>query len=259
MRNNNPSDDRMITPRAIKFKIAKCNKKYWFDDDPVKTLHANTLTSSIPYGERFFVSCMISHLKKIKNKTLKKEALSFIRQEMNHSKAHYRLYLKVVKPFYPKLKTRNCLYQKFFVLLALLLGNKVRLAIVAAMEHFTAVSGAYYLQNEKLIEGVDETIHSIFKWHFIEEVEHKAVAYDILQETGHNYFVRILGFFLAFFFLLSGFLSSFLHMVWYDKLYKSRAFYKNLFSFFLGKEGMIRKLWRPYLKYLLPHFHPSEV
>lgn len=248
----------MITPRDVRFKIPKCEKKYWFNDDPVKTLHANALTSGIPYGERYFVVCILSHMKKIKNKALKKDVVNFIKQELNHAKAHYRLYLKAVKPHYPKLRVRNCLYQKIFMVLALLVGHRIRLATVAAIEHYTAVSGEYFIQHEELTEGMDDTLNLIFQWHFIEEIEHKAVAYDILQETGQNYFIRMAGFILGTFFITSGFLTSFLHMVRYDKLYKNKQFYQDAFAFFIGKKGILRALFFPYLRYIKPYFHPNQ-
>lgn len=239
----------------LKF-IPKATHKYWFDNDPIKTLHANTLTSSIPYGERFFVISVIPYLKKIKDKNLKKATLQFIRQEINHSKIHYRLYYQTVKPFYPKLRIKNCFYQKIFFILAFLLGGKGRLAIVAAMEHFTAVSGAYYLQNPTLLLGMGNQISQIWRWHFTEELEHRALAFDIFHFTGRNYLLRVVGYWLAAFFLLTGFISTFFHMVSYDKLYQKRSFYRNSYQFFFGKSGLIRQLWRPYLSYLKPGFHP---
>lgn len=232
------------------------HKKYWFDNCPVKTLHANTVTSSIPYGERFFIACMAPHLKKIKDKALKRRAIQFIREELSHSKAHYRLYLQVVKPHYPTLRIKKRFYQKCFTLCALLLGNKVRLAIVAGMEHFTAIAGEYYLSKPQKLNGMHESIKNLWLWHFKEEVAHKTVALDILNSTGKNYIIRIFGYFLAGFFLAFGFIGTFSHMAIKDKLFFSIKFHCSVFKYLLSKDGLLRSSWLSSLRYLKPNFYP---
>lgn len=249
---------RTVTARPIKFRINKSHKKYWFNDDPVKTLHANTLTASIPYGEQFFIACVLPYIKSIKDKTLRKNAIQFAKQELNHSKEHFRLFLKTVKPFYPRLKVKNNLYQTLFKGVAIVVGPKIRLSMVAAMEHFTAVTGELYIREPERLGGIDERIYLLWQWHFIEEVEHKAVAFDILKSVTNNYFIRAIGFFLAASFLMIGFTSAFSHMAIADKLYLKPSFYQQCWQFFWGKNGFLRQLSLPYLRYLLPSFHPVD-
>ncbi len=247
-----------VKPRHIKFAIQKAHRKYWFNDSAVKTLHANTLTASIPYGEQFFIACVLPYVKTIKDKTLRKNAIQFAKQELNHSKEHFRLFLKTVKPFYPRLKVKNNFYQKLFQGVALIVGPKIRLAMVAAMEHFTAVTGELYIREPERLGGIDERIYLLWQWHFIEEIEHKAVAFDILKTVTPNYLIRATGFFLAASFLMIGFLSAYGHMVIADKLYLKPSFYWQSLQFFWGKQGFLRRLSWPYLRYLLPSFHPNQ-
>jgi len=249
---------RTVKPRHISFRITKAHRKYWFNDDPVKTLHANTLTASIPYGEQFFIACVLPYIKTIKDKTLRKNAIQFAKQEQNHSKEHFRLFLKTVKPFYPRLKVKNNFYQKLFQGLALVVGPKIRLAMVAAMEHFTAVTGELYIREPERLGGIDERIYLLWQWHFIEEVEHKAVAYDVLKTVSTRYLIRAIGFFLAASFLMIGFTSAYGHMAIADKLYLKPSFYKQSWQFFWGRNGFLRRLSLPYLRYLLPSFHPLQ-
>jgi predicted metal-dependent hydrolase len=137
-------------------------------------------------------------------------------------------------------------------------GAKIRLAMVAAMEHFTAVTGELYIREPERLAGVDEQIYLLWQWHFIEEVEHKAVAFDILKNVSNSYTIRAVGFLLAAFFLMFGFTSTFAHMARYDKLHKKKAFYKEAYQFFWSKSGIFRRLFKPYLRYLLPSFHPND-
>lgn len=248
-----------VKPRHLKFRITKAHAKYWFNGNAVKTLHANTLTASIPYGEQFFIACVLPHVKSIKDKTLRKNAIQFAKQELNHSKEHFRLYLKTIKPFYPNLKVKNNLYQKLFQGVAIFVGAKIRLAMVAAMEHFTAVTGELYIREPERLGGIDERIYLLWQWHFIEEVEHKAVAFDILKAISNSYLVRATGFVLAALFLMIGFSSAFWHMAIADKLYRQPSFYRQSWQFFWGRNGLLRRLAWPYLRYLSPRFHPNDV
>jgi predicted metal-dependent hydrolase len=248
-----------VKPRHIKFSIQKAHRKYWFNDSPVKTLHANTLTASIPYGEQFFIACVLPYIKTIKDKTLRKNAIQFAKQELNHSKEHFRLFLKTVKPFYPRLKVKNNIYQKLFQGVAFIVGPKIRLAMVAAMEHFTAVTGELYIREPERLSGIDERIYLLWQWHFIEEIEHKSVAFDVLKTVSNSYVIRTTGFFLAASFLMLGFFSAYGHMAIADKLYLKPSFYCQSMQFFWGKGGFLRKLSIPYLSYLLPSFHPNNI
>jgi len=109
-----------------------------------------------------------------------------------------------------------------------------------------------------LLAGLDDNIKLLWQWHFMEEIEHRAIAFDIFQHCGGNYIQRSIGYFLAAFFLLIGFSSYFLHMICYDKLYLSKSFYREAYQFFFGKIGILRVLFIGYLRYLLPRFHPNQ-
>ncbi|MBS0286936.1 MAG: metal-dependent hydrolase [Proteobacteria bacterium] len=248
-----------LITRKFHFKLDKVRDRYWLSGSPVKTLHANTLTTGIPFGERFFVGCLLPYIKTIKCPLLKKNAMEFARQEINHSKEHFKLYLKSVKPFYPNLKANGNFYQKISAVVAFCAGSKIRLAMVAAIEHFTAVAADLYLSHPALFEGAPKNIVALWHWHFIEEIEHKSVAFDIFKACKGNYVERVVGFFLAGFLLNIAFLNCYLHMMIYDRLYLSGSFYVESLRYFWGKEGILRHLAKPFLSYLAPNFHPNNM
>lgn len=234
------------------------HKKYWLNDSPVMTIYANAITSSVPFGERFVILSVLAYLRDLKNKDLRKKVIKFVRQEASHSKEHFRFYRKIVKPHYPKLLIKNQRSYRFTQMGAFLLGKRLRLCMVAAVEHLTAITANLYLSDASYFEGVDEKLSSIWYWHFKEEIEHKDVAFDVMQAVGCGYFMRITGFLLATVFLLTGFIGPFSHMVIQDKLYKKRKFYTDSFQLFWINPGIFRKLLLPYLGYLKPFFHPND-
>ena len=69
-----------------------------------------------------------------------------------------------------------------------------RLADVAAIEHFTAVLGQWVIQNRGLeYAGADPAMLDVLRWHGAEEVEHRALVYDVFQNLSGSYALRCLG------------------------------------------------------------------
>ncbi|WP_163614760.1 metal-dependent hydrolase, partial [Klebsiella pneumoniae] len=52
-----------------------------------------------------------------------------------------------------------------------------QLAATAALEHLTAIMADCLLSNPRWLEGADPTMARLWRWHALEETEHKAVAY----------------------------------------------------------------------------------
>ena len=67
-----------------------------------------------------------------------------------------------------------------------------RMAIIAAIEHFTCVLGNWILDQRGLDEaGADATMLDLLRWHGAEEVEHRHVAFDLYQQASGNYARRV--------------------------------------------------------------------
>jgi predicted metal-dependent hydrolase len=79
---------------------------------------------------------------------------------------------------------------------------RIRLAVIAAIEHYTAVLGDWIL-NARAFERAraDPAMLDLLRWHGAEEVEHRSVAYNVFQHLGGRglgrYARRIVGFAIA--------------------------------------------------------------
>lgn len=250
--------DTKLALRNIKFDFRQNRKKYWYDNNPVKTLYANTITASIPYGEKFIFLSVRLLLKDLKDKSFRKKVWQFSQQEANHSREHLRLYRQLVKPFYPRLKLNKRGLYKVSQGIAWLVGRKIHFSTIAAIEHFTATTSEMYLLHPELFNGMEEQFHLLWLWHFVEEVEHRAISFDILTHIRSGYVHRIIGFFLGSIFIAASLIGPFVHMAIHDKLYRSWGFYKEVYYFFWRREGIIKKAIVPYLQFLLPHYHPNR-
>src|SRR5262249_40605821 len=72
-----------------------------------------------------------------------------------------------------------------------------RLAITAALEHFTAIFAADALSRDVLLGSSNPEMRNLLEWHAVEELEHKAVAFDVFRTVAPGYILRILALVLA--------------------------------------------------------------
>ena len=68
--------------------------------------------------------------------------------------------------------------------------------MTAGAEHYTATLGHFAIRNDET-RRFHPTMERLIVWHAVEEVEHKAVAYDVMQACGVSYVTRIAGYLLA--------------------------------------------------------------
>ncbi len=54
----------------------------------------------------------------------------------------------------------------------------VNVAATMALEHFTAILAHQLLADPKHLDGADQEAAELWRWHAVEEIEHKGVAYD---------------------------------------------------------------------------------
>ena len=65
-------------------------------------------------------------------------------------------------------------------------------AATAAFEHLTAMMCTCFFERRELLETSDPRVRAMYAWHAVEEVEHKAVAFDVLTKVAKvSYFRRI--------------------------------------------------------------------
>ena len=102
-------------------------------------------------------------------------------------------------------------------------------------------------------------MRQLITWHAIEEVEHKTVAYDVLQATYPNYFLRVFGFMLATVTIMGFGVAGMRMLIRQDGLTRKqlRAYRRELRT---AKEvEMGKRMTSTLLQYLRPSFHPNDV
>ncbi|GGO45017.1 metal-dependent hydrolase [Streptomyces lasiicapitis] len=174
---------------------------HWLPGDPFTTHTINVLHLLLPAGERWFVHVYKQVLPHIHDDRLREDVIGFIGQEAIHSQAHDEVLPHLreqgLDPT-PYTAQVDWLFEK-------LLGDRTlppgkprhwwlmeRVAMIAAIEHYTAFLGDWVLNAEELDRrGADPTMLDLLRWHGAEEVEHRSVAFDLFMHVDGGYRRRV--------------------------------------------------------------------
>ncbi|GAA2148715.1 metal-dependent hydrolase [Kitasatospora kazusensis] len=195
-------DSLVLEPRDVRFDWSRL-PLHWIPDEPMATHTINVLHLLLPEGERWFVRVFKEALPMITDEQLREEVLGFIGQEAIHAEAHQEVlehllaqgldpqpYIRQVSWFF-----RRVLGDKPGLTATQRRENIIeRVAVVAAVEHFTAFLGNWALNSPGLDRAqADPTMLDLLRWHGAEEVEHRSVAYDLMVHLDPGYLRRVRG------------------------------------------------------------------
>ena len=256
-----PSAERSIPVRRLDLDLTEAHVSRWIvEDDPILSHLMAVLSASFPLGEDFFVDSVRRHRSKVKDRpVLRQQVNAFIGQEAMHGREHRDLNERLAALGYPTAAVDRRI-GRLLDALAKLPPATLPLAITAAAEHLTGILAEALLDHEPTREVLagDPTLEALLTWHALEELEHKNVAFDVLDEVSGSYAVRVAGLSVAIG-VLGGFVAlAVVRSVAADRRLLSRRHLhhhlRNLRRQRLFSPGSARAL----LGYLRPGFHPDD-
>ena len=178
-----------IPPRHIDFRFPESMPKYFYAGNATATTFFAMLSGFFPPGERYFMESVRQFRDRVKDDNQRAAISGFMGQEAIHGREHDRLNeLLAERGFDMKAPDR-------FVRIGLAVLEKLpastRLAATTFMEHFTALLAEQLLEDEQFRQQADPEMIKIWQWHALEELEHKAVAYDVYELVGNNRTERV--------------------------------------------------------------------
>ena len=187
---------RSIIPRKPKLTFGGDIPRYWLAGSPVLTHLSNGVNLLFPAGERFFVRSVRHYLDRYEaDEAMQAQIRGFFGQEGRHAQAHERFFAVLEEQGY-EIRTFLERYERVnFTLLEKWASPALRLSVTAASEHFTAILADHALRDG--LENHHPALRALFLWHAAEEIEHKAVAFEVLQAVDDRYWIRALGMYLA--------------------------------------------------------------
>jgi predicted metal-dependent hydrolase len=232
--------------------------RYWFGGDAFKTRFFDAMSLLFPEGEKFFIACVRDYRDRIEDPELAAQVKDFMYQEGQHGIVHTR--------FNNRLKAQGIAVdhilerqkEVMFGFFRRYLPKTFTLGQTAAAEHMTALMAHGFFGNG-MFDDADPRIRAMYAWHAVEEIEHKAVAFDVYRKVARgSYLMRILSMLqVSLSFPLHVFLIM-AHMFKIDGLkQRPRVWLKGLWWLY-GPGGLYPRLIGHYLSYFRPGFHPWQ-
>ncbi|QHS08739.1 metal-dependent hydrolase [Sinimarinibacterium sp. NLF-5-8] len=252
-------EPRQITPRVgPELDLEGDIPRYWFAGDAFKTRLFDAMSLLFPEGEKFFISCVRDYREKITDSGMQQQVKDFIYQEGQHGSVHTR--------FNNRLKAQGIAVEKILQSQRDIMFGYFRkkfpavytLGQTVAAEHLTAMMAHTFFGNNMFADA-DPRIRAMYAWHAVEEIEHKAVAFDVFRHVAKGgYAVRALSMVQV---SISFPLHVFLIMRYMFKVDevpdRGRVWLKGLWWLY-KPGGVCARMLGDYLAFFAPGFHPWQ-
>ncbi len=247
-----------IVIRDLRFGREGKPPRWWLGGDPVATAWFNALSACFPRGEARFIEAVKAHRDGVAPE-LAEQIRLFIAQEINHTREHVAFNRTAEDAGYDL----SQIDRRIVEMLAMLEGRPkiLDLGMTIALEHYTAMMAHEFLARPEHFAGADAEVTALWRWHAIEEIEHKAVAFDTwLHATrewsrARRWRVKSIMMLLVTKNFISHRIRDALDLLAQDGLAGWRIKLR-LFAFLLWKPGVLRRIFPAWLAYFLPGFHP---
>ena len=250
--------DLNITPRDRRFAREEKPSRWWHGGDPFATAFYNALSATFPKGEAFFVESVRQYRAGAPDK-LAEEIKGFTTQEAIHSREHAAFNKAAVDGGYELKPLEDRVQWRLDIIKAK--PPIAALASTMALEHFTAIFAHELLGDPRHLADAELEAQAMWRWHAIEEIEHKGVAYDTwLHATRHwsrwkRWKVKAQVMLLATRNFTIDRTRGALALLRQDGITGPRAWF-GLLWFMWVRPGMMRKIFGAWAAYFMPGFHP---
>jgi predicted metal-dependent hydrolase len=255
--------DLAISPRDLKFnrgaaQVADHHTRWWHGNDPVKTAFMNALSMTFPQGESLFIEA-VRRYRDTADAHLQEQIAAFIKQETLHTREHVVFNRLVEQAGYDVAGINAYTTQR--MALARARPPIAQLAMTVALEHFTAILAHGLLKNPKHLDGAPEEVARLWKYHAVEEIEHKGVAFDTYLAATKSWTK------LRRWYVRCKVMALISYLFWRSNARHMADFFRQdgintpqtwlkVIKFHFVEPGMLRSIFAEYWKFYAPNFHP---
>lgn len=251
----------VIKSRGFRTSQASVTQRHWVRSDPFATAFFNALSAVFPHGETFMIRSLVPFQNTLPA-PLCEEITAFIEQEAGHSREHVAMNRGLIEAGYD-VEPLDRVIRKFVATFR----NSSDLTKVGAtmcIEHITAIVAAEVLKNDHHLADSDSDTRALWLWHAVEEVEHKAVAFDTWMYLTRDWSGlrrwatrNIMMLLISASFLFNRTRGQ-VELLRQDG-YGTRSALMGIFKSGFGRGGIGRNVTKPWLHFLKPGFHPWDI
>ena len=257
---SNTPEGVSIKARNMSFKIEQALATDWADNDAFLTAIFNAMSISFPSGEKNFIDSVRVYQDRIEDPKLRSEVKGFFKQEGIHSREHRKYNQLLCQQRGYDLEELEGVYLNRIEASKNdpKITNRVMLASTVAVEHFTASFGESFLQG-KLVKNVEGPLGDLWRWHSLEELEHKSVAFDVYRQIGGDNKMRTTVMRLSMMTLFWDVMKVAIKILRHDQQLWKWKTVKSMAKFLFSKQGFIRIHVPAYKAFFRDDFHPWDI
>jgi predicted metal-dependent hydrolase len=182
-----------MTVRAMPFHFGQKNS-HWNPARPEFSQVVNAASLAMPYLEPYLIRSMRKARALIEDPQLLDDVDLYIKQEASHYKQHRKFNDTLRSAGYACIDVLEERLDKDYKKLEEQRSLRFNLAYAEGFEAMALAIGHMLIElRQYLFLNSDPAVASLILWHFVEEIEHKNVAYDVLHNQYPGYFWRVAG------------------------------------------------------------------
>lgn len=246
-----------MTVRRMGFAYPAAMSGHWNRRRPEFSQIVNAASLAMPYLEPYLIRTMREARPQISDAALLSALDDYVAQEAMHFRQHRKFNDELKARGYRSIEKIEARMAADYARLTETRSLAFNLAYAEGFESMALAIGEMLIEDrEFLFGGAESGVASLVLWHFVEEIEHKNVAYDVFEHVAGNYFRRVYGV-----------LYATAHIMWltrggYHALLKEDGLWRDLRSrvalaFLLGR--IFRKLAPKLARILVPGYSPRQV
>ncbi len=250
-------DRDTIFVRKIPFEFPEDLQPHWNPEQVEWSYMVNGTSLAMPFLEPYLIRTMRKALPAIDSEVLRNEVKLYISQEGQHYQQHRKFNDLLIAKGYRELRAVEQAMAADYRAFEKTRSLKFNLAYACGFESMALGIGHWLVDDrEKLFAGADTRVASLILWHFIEEIEHKNVAFDAYQSVYGDYFYRVYATVFATLHVMKFSRHAYQAMLKKDGLWNNVSsrwrLLKMIFRFF-------GNMLPPMLSACMPWHHPSKV
>ncbi|THD04981.1 hypothetical protein B1810_03280 [Panacagrimonas perspica] len=246
-----------MTVRQVEFAYPATMRGHWNPGKPEFSHIVNAGSLAMPYLEPYLIKTMRAARPLVRDATLQADLDSYIRQEATHYKQHRVFNDELKARGYRAIEAIEARLAREYGELESTRSLEFNLAYAEGFESMALAVGEMLIEDREYLFGNSESgVASLVLWHFVEEIEHKNVAFDVFEHVHGNYFRRVHGLLYAIthIFLLTR--GNYQALLKEDGLWRN---WRSRVTLLLLIGRIFRKLTPKLLRILVPGYNPRQV